>query len=329
MSGQPMIDFKKLKELVSIMAIADHYEFELRETSSQWIGPCPFCSEDNPSPKDRHHNSTCFKITPSINAWKCFSCDEHGNVLDLVALMEDTNLRNASLLIAKWFDLEDCHLDSKSKNSKKVKAPKGKPTSDVKSKPSEDVVEEGKDFNVNKPLGWAGLKDLDAFHPEILDADLKPEILTEHDAGVCSAGMMKGRLAVPFKNMSGEVLGYCGISLSGEKPEYKWPASDKFNPGLELFGLWNVVEALERDDSCSVVSILPNVLQVLGLDGQKVYPNLMGRTQEGFTDHQVHLLMYFLGMEIARPLEIHIYVFEEERVNCFPPNSCNYKQRVF
>ena len=57
------------------------------------VGLCPFHSERRGS----------FHVSTVKQAWNCFGCHRHGNILDLVAHTEDVTIREAALLIDEWF----------------------------------------------------------------------------------------------------------------------------------------------------------------------------------------------------------------------------------
>jgi hypothetical protein len=99
----PYIDWKKLKERVSLRDILDHYGLAdgLTETLHGFGGECPFCG------------SNAFKANTEKNAWFCFGeckakakeTEGHngGNILDFVARMEDVSVKKAAELISEWF----------------------------------------------------------------------------------------------------------------------------------------------------------------------------------------------------------------------------------
>ena len=93
------VNFKKLKERVSLTRILEHYGLieSLTETSQGYEGACPICGSD------------AFKANTEKNAWFCFGeCKEKeekngGNILDLVARKEGVSVKKAAVLIAEWF----------------------------------------------------------------------------------------------------------------------------------------------------------------------------------------------------------------------------------
>jgi hypothetical protein len=99
----PYIDWKKLKERVSLRDILDHYGLTegLTETPHGFEGECPFCA------------SRAFKANTEKNAWFCFGdcrakakdSNGHngGNILDFVARMEEVSVKQSGELIAEWF----------------------------------------------------------------------------------------------------------------------------------------------------------------------------------------------------------------------------------
>ena len=94
------IDFAKLKERVDILKVVDHYDWrnDLKRSGESYTGRCPICGSGKRS----------FTVTPP-RAWKCFGdCDAGGNQLDLVAHVEGVSLKEAAVIIAEWFGIDDC-----------------------------------------------------------------------------------------------------------------------------------------------------------------------------------------------------------------------------
>lgn len=100
------IDWKKLKERVSLRDILDHYDLlsDLEEAPHGYAGSCPFCG------------SNAFKVNVEKNAWFCFGdCKEAaevngthngGNILDFVARLEEVSVKTGAEKIAAWFPEE-------------------------------------------------------------------------------------------------------------------------------------------------------------------------------------------------------------------------------
>ncbi len=92
------VDFKAIKELVTMYMVLDHYHIEgLEQKGDELRGRCPIHG-DSAAGK-------CFSVNLSKNAFKCFfpTCGAHGNVLDFVAAKEQCSVRDAALKLTEWF----------------------------------------------------------------------------------------------------------------------------------------------------------------------------------------------------------------------------------
>ncbi|NNE33943.1 MAG: hypothetical protein HKN13_01820 [Rhodothermales bacterium] len=95
------IDYGAVKEAVSVVAALDHYKalesFQPSENGDTLSGPCPICKATRNGP---------FRISEGSRGWYCVGkCRKGGNVLDLVAAVELTDVHGAAVLLNDWFDL--------------------------------------------------------------------------------------------------------------------------------------------------------------------------------------------------------------------------------
>ena len=58
-----------------------------------------------------------FKTTTNGRGFKCFGCGVSGNVLDLVAALEEIELRDAALRLVEWFDIGGRSATSRTRSS--------------------------------------------------------------------------------------------------------------------------------------------------------------------------------------------------------------------
>lgn len=221
------VDFKALKEKVGMIDILKHYELlnDLQpKKDGELTGYCPIHDESR-------YNKDSFCVNVEKNIWNCFACGAHGNILDFVSEMEDVDIREAGLLIQKWFDLAPAE-----KLARKGRKPERKPElTDEKPEPGPEAEPEtpapekqppGSDISrVNPPLTFE-LKNLDQEHPYLKERGLKPETIKEFGIGFCTRGLMKDRIAIPIHNENGELIAYAG-RWPGEptegEPKYKLP----------------------------------------------------------------------------------------------------------
>ena len=74
----------ELKQNISLASVAESAGVELRRSGTRYVGLCPFHTEKTPS----------FSIFQD-NHYKCFSCGEHGDVIDFVQKMYGLSFRDA------------------------------------------------------------------------------------------------------------------------------------------------------------------------------------------------------------------------------------------
>jgi CHC2 zinc finger len=101
------VDFKALKEAVTMQMVLDHYGIRnLRKSGDELRGPCPL---HNGSARSKN-----FSVNTSKNAFKCFAadCGARGNVLDFVAAMEHCGVRDAAMKLDEWFKVGESKHDS-------------------------------------------------------------------------------------------------------------------------------------------------------------------------------------------------------------------------
>lgn len=95
------LDFAELRRAVPLVAILDHYGItpNLKRVGTQLVGCCPIHRGSNPWQ---------FACNLDKNVWRCFSpsCDRGGGVLELVAELENTDVREAAQRVAEWFRVD-------------------------------------------------------------------------------------------------------------------------------------------------------------------------------------------------------------------------------
>lgn len=229
MPKTPYVDFKAVKQAVSMVQILDHYLLtdRFKPSGDSLSGPCPLHNGEG---------STQFRVSISKNCWHCFSdCKAGGNILDFVSRKENISIREAAIRIAEWFNL------SFTKPVRNKTAKSDGEEVDTQQDESEQPLSRGSE--VNKPLGFQ-LQNLDARHPYLTERGLTPESIAEFGLGLCSKGSMAGRIVIPIHNLEGQIVAYAG-RWPGEPPEgqpkYKLPPG--FKKSLEVFNLHRAVQA--------------------------------------------------------------------------------------
>lgn len=277
------IDWKKLKERVSLRDILDHYGLlgDLTEAAHGFEGVCPFCE------------SRSFKANTEKNAWFCFGAcktkaeanggQTGGNILDFVACMEEVSVKKAAELIVEWFLEYPAPSTTGTRQSAPPAQRKNAPTADAKKHlkkegetdvlrhrspkepapkskeiqnvPEAGAVREGRARSAssddaehlsgrsNPPLPFI-LKSLDVEHPELARLGFKRETLVHFGAGYFTGkGLMHGKVALPFHNKDGVLVAYVGYTL--ENGTFTYPPA--FDRRLELYNYPRGAVASGRD----------------------------------------------------------------------------------
>lgn len=218
--------FADVKKAVSIVQILERYDLmgTLTEVGEALVGQCPIHKGSN----ERH-----FRVSPEKNCWNCFGGCSGGNILDLVAQMEKISIRAAAVQISKWFALPLQKPD--------------KPTPETEEKTEPPAARKPASENPNTPLPFS-LKNLYLTHPSIEELGIDPETVRHFEAGVCSKGLMKDRLAIPIHSPTGELLAYVGRTTKPTDPlseRYKYP--ENFQRELELYNLQRAVASSDYE----------------------------------------------------------------------------------
>ena len=211
-TGSPWGDFGAVKAAVSLAAVLEHYGVEkLRRRRDQREGCCPL---------HRGQREDAFHASLSKNVFHCFACGAKGNVLDLVAAMEQCSIREAALMLQAWFmpvagtaDVEHAGQAGRWNKGELVR----------------------KKLDVNPALRFA-LTRVDNTHPYLAQRGIEPATAAEFGVGFyAGTGLMQGRVVVPIHNRRGDLVAYAGRAVNGERPKYRLPAG--FRKGLELYNV--------------------------------------------------------------------------------------------
>src|SRR5882724_2681655 len=105
------VDFKAIKSAVSMEMVLAHYNVRVRKVNQSYLrGRCPLPTHASKESADS------FGVHIGKNAWACQSqsCVEArsgrrgGNILDFVAAMEGSSIRDSAAMIADWFNVPSC-----------------------------------------------------------------------------------------------------------------------------------------------------------------------------------------------------------------------------
>ena len=194
-------NFAEVKATISLHRVLEDYgilERLRRSGKDQYRGACPIHQGEG---RDAFHANL------RKNAFHCFSCGAGGNVLDLVARLEQCSLREAALRLQRRY-----------------LAAVGFPDPPRRQEPSRGQLVTKK-RETNAALSFC-LSGLDEAHPYVSARGLSRETAAHFGIGYYRGpGIMRGRLAIPIHDEHGRLVAYCGRSVTAEDPRYRFPAA--------------------------------------------------------------------------------------------------------
>lgn len=269
------VDFQLVKERVSIHQVLEHYDLwdEFSGDGTQRRGPCPLCESDS---------RRCFNANVEKNIWRCFGCEAGGNILDLVAGIEECSVVEAARKLAEWFEIPT-HKSKSRRKSRQAPTKKPKPEEE---KAEPEGCDEGSDAadepHINEPLSFDRLKHLEFDHEALTARGMMSDTAEHFGIGFCTRGIMKGTIAIPLHDAEGRLLAYAGASPDGPTAPYRWPKG--FRPELEVYNIHRAAQSETLLDDGLFVA--PDPLDVVRLHetGRDNAVALMGTTP---TRHQL------------------------------------------
>lgn len=211
------IDFEAIKRRVPIAVVLEHYRIQglKRSGKAHLRGRCPLHGGEG---RETFHIDTMEQV------FHCFSCRAGGSVLDLVMAIEGCGLRQAAEQLSSWQVVPVGETGPLSRNGRSTVTKK------IKSIP---------------PLGFR-LRGIDTGHPYLRIRGLREATAIEFGVGFYPGpGLMQHRLVIPIQDEDGRLVGYCGRSLDGSEPRYKFPL--KFPKSRLLFNLHRAAATRQSD----------------------------------------------------------------------------------
>ena len=181
------IDFRTVKERGRFDAVLRRYRLVTPGGCAQHFVLCPFHRETDPSCRIDHVR----------NRFRCFGCGANGSILDFVARLENTSIKEAAELVASWCGVTDetgGSVDARASANQRVIYGSAQRTRAVPTR--------------NQPLRMS--LNLDPTHPYLAGRGLSPETIEQFGLGFCDRGLMRGRIAIPIHDEEGRLIAYAG-----------------------------------------------------------------------------------------------------------------------
>jgi DNA primase len=172
------IDFKELKESVSMFQVMNYLGLKLTQKGEQFRGCCPVHAGGERS----------LVVTPSKSVFYCWATKSGGDQIQLAAHVRGSSVKEA----AAWLQQQGT-----------VPVPKGE-------KPAGTVQVPGNSTEL-QPLAY-----LEPGADALKGTGLSEETCRLFQAGYAPKGVLRGRLAIPVHDRAGKLVAYCGRSLKPE-----------------------------------------------------------------------------------------------------------------
>lgn len=207
------VEFASIKQTVPLLRVLEQYQVRglRRSGKDQWRGVCPL---HGGAGRDAFHVNTAKQL------FHCFSCGAGGTVLDLVAALEQCEVREAAQKLASRWNV---------------------PVFVGRQMRRQATVTEKRE--VPRPLSFR-LRGVDGRHPYLASRGIAEATAAVFGIGFYPGpGLLSRRLVIPIHNETGQLVAYAGRSLEGAEPRYKFPAG--FAKSQILFNLHRAAPAVE------------------------------------------------------------------------------------
>jgi DNA primase len=190
-----------------------------------------------------------------------------GNILDLVARMEDCSIREAALRLRAWIEEPE-----EARFSDQLVS-KGKRT-------GRSHQEELPRLSFTLRLQW---------HPYLEKRGIQWPTAARFGAGYYGgSGLLRGRMVFPIHNDRGELVAYAGRTMDGREPRYLFPPG--FRKSQVVFNFHRAVEAATRQGGVAIV--VEGFFDCLKVH-QAGYGNVVALMGTSISDRQSELLDTF------------------------------------
>ena len=195
-----------MREWVSFAEIKRRVGLEqaLRTYGVNWLRPSGVDPYRGRCPIHRGQGREAFHANWQRGIFHGLACGAGGNVLDFVAAMEGSSIREAALRLQAYGDDRGI-----------LVAPV------AIGRPERKLVT--KKRSIHPPLGFA--LELDRRHPYLARRGIDDATADHFGVGYCRGrGLLSGRVAIPVYDQDGRLVAYCGRVVDGGEPRYRFPS---------------------------------------------------------------------------------------------------------
>lgn len=169
------VDFQAVKEAVSFADAIKYLDLKLKQSGTQWRGVCPQCG-----------GSDRGLVLTEGRGFYCFSDKKGGDVIALTAHVLAVSAKDAAQELAQKAGIV--------------------PVPCTSTRPRSTVPESEAGGSKLQPLSY-----LEPAHDAIVALGLCPDFCEAHGIGYAPRGVVRGSIAIPFRDERGTLLGYFGV----------------------------------------------------------------------------------------------------------------------
>lgn len=174
------VDFQEVKSKVSFASAIDLLDLQLKKSGNQWRGFCPACETGG---------ERALVITDQ-RGFYCFADKAGGDVIALAAHILNLPAKEAAQELAQRAGI--VQVNSTGNNSSRERG----------GQRQEGSPHQG---------GMQPLQHLEHEHDAIVALGFDVEFCKAHGIGYATKGVVRGSIAIPFRDQQGRLLGYLGV----------------------------------------------------------------------------------------------------------------------
>ncbi len=279
----------------------------LKKAGRHFKGLCPFHSEKSPS----------FIVSPERQSFKCFGCQEGGDILTFLQKYDGMSFLESLESLAKrvGITLESYRPTSQDSYRKRLLELMSMASEYyhyllTKHKSGEEAMSYLKSRGINSesitqfnlgyaPNQWRSVSDFlilkKKYNPEELES--AGLVIRKQEIGTSNQSehyydRFRGRVMFPLKDHKGVVVGFSGRTLSSEPTEAKYinsPETQLYSKSRMLYGLWENREYIRKADE---IVLVEGELDVIP-SWQAGVKHVAAIKGSAFTAEQAQLIMRF------------------------------------
>ena len=239
---------EEIKQKINIVDLVNSY-VSVKKSGRNYKGICPFHSEKTPS----------FMVSPELQIFKCFGCNEAGDIFSFIEKIEGVDFPTALEILAEKANVQSKkreNFDSERKSRKGIifeinhltleyyhfiltKHKIGANALDYvknKRKLTDETIEK---FKIGyAPDSWTSLYDFLTRKKYGVNDLISAGVVVSGNKTGNYIDKFKGRVVFPMTDISGKVVGFMGRTIFDRDPKYlNTSDTEVFQKGTFLYGL--------------------------------------------------------------------------------------------